>query len=243
MHYNLLFNGCSFTYGAELEGKDKDTEYQRTHRFSHLVANSFDMTYDNLSMPGNCNDRITRETIEWFEKGNTCDLAIIQFTKISRVEYVTDRGNRVINFPFHEGFHSKNKYKNTINYDDIMTAHQSYYRDVYNNNLGSYNFYKNLFILEQYFEKKSIRYSLMILGDTDIFNTDCLNYYWEAFCKTDYESITAIRGGILDLDNRDNFTKDYRKDGYHYLTGMHPSEIGHQRIADYLIDIINKKKI
>jgi hypothetical protein len=49
MHYNLLFNGCSFTYGWELGGINNDEEHQRTHRFSHLVAEHYGKTYNNIS--------------------------------------------------------------------------------------------------------------------------------------------------------------------------------------------------
>ena len=48
MHYNFLFNGCSITYGGELQGPDNDLEHQRTHRFSHLVGDHYNKTYTNI---------------------------------------------------------------------------------------------------------------------------------------------------------------------------------------------------
>ena len=90
MHYNFLFSGCSWTFGSELEGISDDQEHRRKHRYSHLIAKKYNKTYDNIAEGGSSNDRIIRKTIEWFEQGNTCDIAIIQFTLVCRIEYITE---------------------------------------------------------------------------------------------------------------------------------------------------------
>jgi hypothetical protein len=240
MHYNLLFNGCSYTNGSELQGKENNYEYRRLHRFSHLIGEKMDKTYENIALGGNSNDRIVRTTIEWFEKGNTCDLAIIQFTLISRHEFISRIAAHPVNFApniilplFWE---VEGKIENRRDYTNAKNAYEHYYKHVYNDNLGLYNFYKNLFILEHYLEKNNIPYYFIKLaGDRAWLDNPERNVYWRHCCKHTYSSIPAINGTILDLQDNSNFTIDYSKDGYPALNGKHPSELGHQRIADYII--------
>lgn len=97
MHYNLLFNGCSFTEGAELQGITNNYEYRNTHRFSHVVSDLTGLTYANISKHGSSNKRILRTTVGWFEKGNTCDHATIQWTNRSRLEIFADKDYYNIN--------------------------------------------------------------------------------------------------------------------------------------------------
>ena len=75
----ILFNGCSITWGDELEDNRKS-------RFSKLVCDELDTDEKNLSMRGASNDYIVRTTIDYCDK-NTVDIAVIQFTVESRIEY------------------------------------------------------------------------------------------------------------------------------------------------------------
>lgn len=68
MHYNLLFNGCSFTQGSELQGKENNLEYRDQHRFSQVISNKTGLSHKNIAMGGSSNDRIARTTIDWFRK-------------------------------------------------------------------------------------------------------------------------------------------------------------------------------
>jgi hypothetical protein len=234
MHYNFLFNGCSYTFGSELEGINNDLDHQRTHRFSHLVAENYNKTYDNISISGSSNDSIVRRTIEWFENGNTCDLAIIQFTLVSRLEYINPLQNKKIDIC--PGILKSSRLMN-----DDFTKHsvKSYYRDVYNITYGFYNFYKNLFILEQYFEKNNIKHYFMKIRKIKI-SVDNQIVLWKSMCRNKYTDIVSISGDIL---SRDDNTHDYcpclKDSNNEYLTGKHPSEIGHKKIAEYLIKEID----
>lgn len=241
MHYNLLFNGCSFTAGAELEGINRDKEYQRTHRFSHLVAEHFGKTYDNISKSGASNDRIARTTIEWFEKGNTCDLAIIQWSRIERLEYIHPLHNREININpgLLRTLLSDAKHRSILH--DHFTEHlvKSYYRDVYNNYYGFYVFYKNLFLLEQYFEKNNINHYFMKLRNTKT-ETEDQTTIWKNICHSKYIDIVSISGDILsEKINTEDYCLDLNDNNNPHLEGTHPSEIGHEKIANYLIKEIN----
>jgi len=256
MHYNLLFNGCSFTAGAELEGKNKDFEYRDKHRYSQVISERTGKTYDNISRSGNSNDRITRETIDWFERDNTCDLAIIQFTCITRIEFISKHEQHPTNFcpggikKWDLKWHTKNNEE----HKNAQEAHEFYYKHFYNDNIGLYNFYKNLFIIEQYFEKNNIDYIFLKFRRSrfNVFKLDqeklkmhdgkfnSLDFYWQLGCKNRYSTITPIVGKILDPNDKSNFATNYSDEGYPFLTGLHPSELGHQKIADYILKQLNK---
>lgn len=252
MHYNLLFNGCSYTQGSELQGINDDLEYRDKHRYSHIISERLGKTYDNISVGGSSNDRIVRETLHWFNAGNTCDLAIIQWSCISRVEYISPYAKHPVNF--NPAF-VITKWKGIKkDHEETKLAHEHFYMHYYNPMLGIYNFYKNLYILEQFFEKNNINY-YMIKMRTDFINisdqnhkiflndipNDFTNFYWKNLCKHDWFNIPSIRDTMFNTRDKENFTPDYRHLGYPFLVGGHPSELGHQRIADYIINKIETK--
>jgi hypothetical protein len=238
MHYNFLFNGCSFTVGGELEGPYNDIEYQRTHRFSNLVANHFGMNYENISSNGASNDWIVEKTIEWIEEGNTCDIAVIQFSvRYRTVWYDQD---------------SKIEYrispKKIINSNPRLKYVQSlYYKTFYSDILGIQNFYKNLFFLTNYFESKNIKYVFLSLKHIE---KESNSYGWARYCKK--QKIVDIVNLLGKKDNNreftivnDNYCPDLQQQypnnpRYQFLLGGHPSEIGHQKIAEYIINRIQE---
>ena len=71
----IFFNGCSHTYGEELEDP-------KTQRYSALL----ECDDVNIARVGNSNDIIVKETIEWLEN-NTCDFVIVQFTLPTRFSH------------------------------------------------------------------------------------------------------------------------------------------------------------
>lgn len=242
MHYNLLFNGCSFTEGCELEGKTKDFNHRTKHRYSHVIHERTGKTYDNIALSGVSNNRITRTTIEWFENGNTCDLAIIQFTMPQRIEFISGLTGEVslfaqVNFIPHK----PNDLFNIdipIDVDDLKKSYLEFYRHVYNLNVGLNNFYKDLFLLEQYFERNNIPCYLLKICDVHHIQKS-IDVPWTALCKNRYLNIPTINGDILTMSYEgEDYTPDYSKDDpkYKWLNGIHPSELGHQKIAEHIIN-------
>lgn len=225
MHVNLLFNGCSYTEGSELEGIQRDYEYRRLNRFSHIVSERLNKTYDNISLPGVSNDSIVRTTIDWFEQGNTCDIAIIQFTIYNRVEWYDNNGNPVKFAPQRK--------------DLKLCNNRMYYKFIDNEAVGVNNYYKNLFLLETYFELKGIKHYFLTLENRDL---NDIPSSWKDHCKN--QNIVKI------ADLIDSFWKDktyycedlfskYNKDRkFLYYIGAHPNELGHQKIAEHIIDNI-----
>jgi len=80
----ILFDGCSFTFGDELENPEKDA-------FPHLVSRmglsdgAKPRIYKSIGECGKSNDGILRTTINFCEN-NPVTLAVIQFTNFSRRE-------------------------------------------------------------------------------------------------------------------------------------------------------------
>ena len=222
-----MFNGCSYTAGTELEGIDRNFEFLKEHRYSHIISKKTNKTYINISKPASSNDRIVRETINWFETGNTCDLAIIQFSHITRYEWVADDGSYVMFLP------KEDKYTKLNN----AFARSMYYKSIYNTNFGINLFYKNLFLLEQYFKSKNINHHFIKLDYRED-SYDNSKSMWKTFCTHHFDKIDSIIGSIIPpkKDSLFFYCQPYPNLG---LRGSHPNALGHLKIADYLIEKIN----
>ena len=110
----ILFDGCSWTWGDELEDKEK-------YRFSQLLSDMTNIDHVNIAEPLKSNNSILRTTIEYCEK-NTVDIAIIQFSCTSRTEIRIPRKDNYmylsIGSALKNGFSkdlSKKYYENLIN--------------------------------------------------------------------------------------------------------------------------------
>tara|TARA_B100000609_G_C17130514_1_gene389918 strand:- start:300 stop:893 length:594 start_codon:yes stop_codon:yes gene_type:complete len=78
----ILFNGCSWTRGTELENKKEE-------RFATLVCRELKADCDMLGQGATGNHRITRTTLSKLEE-SSYDLAVIQFSHPSRTEFYRD---------------------------------------------------------------------------------------------------------------------------------------------------------
>ena len=221
MHVDLLFCGCSFTEGGELEGIEKDYEYQRLNRFSHIVSERLNKTYKNISSSGISNDTIVRTTIDWFEQGNTCDMAIIQLTRYNRIEWYDDNGNPV---KFSAWMQDVRSYSNRM-----------YYSFIDNEAVRVNNYYKNLFLLETYFELKGIKHYFLTLESHSM---NKIPSTWKDYHKNN--SITKFTDIINDPTYycEDLYSKNKNNRKFASFNGSHPNELGHQKIAQHIIDNI-----
>ena len=139
----ILFDGCSYTYGDELENPEKEAFPHLVARMG-LVGNTECREYVSLGECGKSNDGITRTTIKYCEK-NKVDIAVIQFTIYSRREIYRN---------------DKNKWKFiSCQYDDNIS--DAYYKIIQNKSDDLANFHKNKFILENYFKNNKIKYYFM----------------------------------------------------------------------------------
>lgn len=202
MHYNYFFNGCSWTYGTDLEHIERD-------RYSTLVSK--DKTHINLAFGGSSNDSIALSTIQWFEEGNTCDTAIIQWTFCNRILYWQNENKKPINFLI-----SRNIFPNKA----VEEASKLYYK-FYTNRMGAENYYKNIFLLKTYFELKKIDYRMICLTSY----TKKEPYNWE------------FNNKLISIQNDWGVSIDIPSNLY-IGNNLHPNEFGHQKIAQELKRIL-----
>ena len=237
MHYNLLFNGCSFTEGMELEGINIDYEHQRLHRFSHLVSQKTELTYANISQTGASNERILRTTAEWFEEGNTCDHAIIQWTNRGRVDYFSEKK-------------LKHRSKDLQRYYTIFPSRPSFLEGGFTND--GVTVYNNIISIQndsndQNNEDRCMYWMEHLLKDKCSFDylklkkeSEVVDEYYET--GTYYKHRTKFPITYIDHDILNESRIFYCRriegypniPGYPRLTGTHPNEVGHRRIADYI---------
>ena len=204
----ILFDGCSWTWGDELENKEKD-------RFSTLVSDHIGKNHVNISERGKSNDGILRTTIEYCEN-NIVDLAIIQFTKISRREILDSKGERYIRI-------------NVGNGDDASVM---YYKNLNTNADDVANFYKNKFFLEHFFKVKGIPYYFVCLNQKKDLLYKRNPSSWQKMSDTKpVTSLYTLFGG-----NKYDGTPYFNYP--HAERGGHPNIRGHQKIAEHILQNI-----
>tara|TARA_S200002703_G_scaffold18305_1_gene14970 strand:- start:78 stop:782 length:705 start_codon:yes stop_codon:yes gene_type:complete len=228
MHYNLLFNGCSYTWGGELEGINKDIEHRLTHRFSHLVSEKTGLTYTNISRSGSSNERILRTTAEWFEEGNTCDHAIIQWTNRNRVEYFSEK--QVKNH--HDTPRYYNIYSTIKSFNQLGKSIQESFIHIQNDSNDQNNQDRCMYWMEHLLKDKcSFDYLKLQKESKEVFKE-----YYETGTYYKHRTkfpITYINDDIL---NESRIFYCSRIEGYPNLGGGHPNALGHRRIAEYIIN-------
>jgi len=229
LHYNLLFNGCSYTTGAELEGPERDYEGRDKKVYPYKISQKTGLTYQNIATNGASFDAIVRLTIEWFEAGNTCDLAIIQLTNPHRYEWISDK-HKVVDVLMSR--------KNIMSeFDPSWGQVWEGFQMIDNDPYRKYRFYKNLFFLEQYLESKNINYSFLSLNNLREETGLVRKVPWHRLVKTNLSTVPYIQGGILESLGTGRGHGDYTPNlGTKFHAGTHPSELGHEKIADYIIN-------
>ena len=117
----LLTNGCSFTWGAELDDREL--------RFGRLLSNKIDCDLVDISKNGSSNERILRTTLDYLNEPNTNlnDLmVVIGWSGISRTEFFWGGGWANIT-------------PTMIGTDEIATYYYTHIQSVRQDNLSFYN--------------------------------------------------------------------------------------------------------
>ena len=229
MHYNLLFNGCSIMNGDELQGINDDFEYQRVNRFSHVIGELTGLTYCNISESGSCDDRILRTTMEWFEEGNTCDHAIILWSFRNRVDYFSEQVLR--------DHHTTSRYYNMYPSRKVNRKGKPILRsliEIQNDSNDQNNEDRCMYWMEQLLKDKCSFDYLKPEKESEVGD---LYYQLSPYYKHRTKfPITYIYGDILLLPKDKLFYFCKNIPGYPKLNGGHPNELGHRKIADYIIN-------
>lgn len=231
MHYNLLFNGCSFTAGAELYGVNRDFDHQYKHRFSQVISDKTGLSYCNISESGSSNNGILSRTVEWFEQGNTCDHAIIQWTSRSRFDYINEQCEY---FAIHPSLSLRTIPKQSqaitrkrIDFWKHYQHVQSFINDEYNQDMCMYWMQ---YLLK---DKCSLFYMKMKNEYSSKFNTIPKEYYE---MSTYYKYKNKIKIHYLIDDILDRSTDYCTPIPGTLIIGQHPNELGHEKIADYILE-------
>ena len=211
----MLFDGCSWTYGSELEGPDEDHDKRKKERWSNLVSDHFESDHVNLGEGGKSNDGILRTTIEYCEN-HKVDFAVIQFTKNNRREILTPRKG-------------KNKYRRVLG-SSTDEVNQYYLKHLSTDDDDVANYYKNKFLLEHYFKVNNIPYFFTMLTRKNELQIKGKPTSWQLM--SDSKPVTCLYNVLEgDLSN------------YYYRipqNGGHPNEKGHRKIADFLIKNVSE---
>jgi hypothetical protein len=103
----LLVSGCSYSAGASVthvrDGKTYEDliceKKDAGFLWPNLISEANGYELHNISLPGNSNDKIIRQTIEWLEKNGTEDtIAVIQFSSLYRHEFYNEVMKEHINY-------------------------------------------------------------------------------------------------------------------------------------------------
>jgi len=225
---NLFFCGDSFTWGEELQGTDNNHRRRERERFSGVLAKRLGKTHVNISRSGTSNDWIVKKTIEWFEQGNSCDTAIIQFSHEKRWMWYDKKGKQ---------HHMPSKYKEEESYlytsNEKEQAQHAYMKHVVSGDSVLDNYWKNMFMIRNYLKDKcniihlnlydvpwSNNFWNNLVGDIDILELKPL-------LKSEKENwCPKLNSDILDGNNNKRFS------------GVHPSAKGHQKIAENITRLI-----
>ena len=135
---HIVTNGCSFTYGAELEDPVNQA-------WPAIVAKKLNVPIVNIARPSIGNDAICRRTYEYFYedlKNDNNPLYIIGFSAVTRKEYWNEKNKR------YDGIHINKK--NQKSFSSLDYAHKDYlenydYEDFYRRNMLHRSSLRNLF--------------------------------------------------------------------------------------------------
>ena len=139
----LLTNGCSFTWGAELDDREL--------RFGALLSRKLNCNLVDISENGSSNERILRTTFDYLNNSdvNLNELiVVIGWSGISRTEYFT--GGWVKMTP------------TMIGTNEVATNYYSYMQSKQQDNL---KFYNQVLLLQLWLEKHNVKYFMFRIDD------------------------------------------------------------------------------
>tara|TARA_B100000131_G_C18105297_1_gene607527 strand:+ start:1350 stop:2138 length:789 start_codon:yes stop_codon:yes gene_type:complete len=252
MKVNLFFCGDSYTWGEELQGPEQNHARREKERFSNLVAERLGKTYVNISCSGTSNDWIVKKTIEWFEEGNTCDVAIIQFSQEKRWLWY-DKSGQTHHMPAKWMERDSYLYAN----DGKEQAQKAYMSHVaVNDQFSIDNYWKNMFMIRNYLKDKC-KVIHLNLGDAPRdrrYRKPEVRNVWYSLVGHDIEIIELKNILKLPVETRisqenrgrwkwynPNFTRDLKSEVLDNnlnkrFSGSHPSARGHKIIAEKIFE-------
>ena len=198
----ILFSGDSFCEGTELDGLEHDMDQRDRLRYSNVVKEylndlfGLEVTFDNIGYSGYSNDEITRDTVEYCEK-NEVDVAVVQFSHPQRWSYYSELNERWFSMDQYEHFygcHPEHKVIEICEWWDANVKSRTLYID---------NFYKNVFLLEQYFKTKNIPYVFLQLEEWTPKEIESCNTVWKELVE--HKHVKGVTPSQEEFCNRDYY--------------------------------------
>ena len=206
----ILTLGCSFTYGAELPGIDRETL-----AWPYVLASMLNTTVNNQVKNGASPSAVFRAAIE---DPTEYELVVIEWPDPSRLEI----WDSVTNTPINVNVSSLHNTK----------PHLSWVKDYYTNSfddLFSYKvWYSQVLALQEYYKSRNQRYLFFpIAGLKGRYHDykDDLSYLWDRIDTDKYIG--------WPMDGFVEFQGDCPK-----APGGHPLELGHKRVAERIYEHI-----
>jgi hypothetical protein len=145
----LLFtNGCSYTYGDEV-GPKKSWPWLLASKLNEATSQPFNV--ENMAHCGNCNERITRQTVEWVcnNLGRKEEIYVgIMWSVLSRFEYYDTYSNNWIQHSSHDTAENARLY---------FSKYRSEQQDVWRH-------YSQVMLLQNFLKSHGIRYYFTGMG-------------------------------------------------------------------------------
>jgi len=209
----IVFAGSSICWGDELKNPEEE-------RYSRLVCNKLQAEEINVSRCGYSNDLLLHKFLKYSTTCGKPDVAVIQWTVLSRWQMWDNTQNDW------EVLYVNTKYstKHKLQWNAVR-----YYRHVYTDQHGIENYWKNVYLAEQYCKDNDIKLIMMNM----IYKEPTVDYVspYQSLCKS--KNILSIKGDIVPRP------KYKSAEWYEYYEeGEHPTSKGHQIIADYLIRLL-----
>jgi len=245
---NLLVNGCSYSFGI-----NKTLDH---YVYSNQMAEHFDSVH-NISLAGKSNDRIVRTTLDFCKTNNMNDFyVIIQWTSPYRNELFNEKTsqwlayNTNLNTPTGKLKDTNKKYIFVdVNMEDqqaMKIIDESDYSEEfarcmdneirYMRSINDFyvDFYKNVIILQDYFEKHNIKYLFSGMAD-DSFP---IKNSYQKMIYNDLSTYTSLEKHLKDMIISNKWSKKHFAEMMQSNTVSqndgHPNEKGHKLIAQAL---------
>ena len=248
----LYFNGCSFTYGAELDRPEMSS-------WPTLFAKQVGAEFLNDAVDGGSNQRIMYNTIQ---NTNDYDCFVVAWTDYSRFTEYNPVDNFEINFNSHLNLDPESHYSDDLktNYKKYLDYGTIYYKHWYNELYSFKQWLQQILLLQSFFKEHDKKYIML--------NT--MNNHLSVWCSSRENFISKVKPlltffdylsddillaeydqihSMMSMINYSNFLEfgtwcitDYCEE-FPCGPGGHILEDGHIAIADKLINFYNKKYV
>jgi hypothetical protein len=216
-----LTNGCSFTWGAELDDREL--------RFGALLSRKLNCNLVDISENGSSNERILRTTFDYLNNSdvNLNELiVVIGWSGISRTEYFT--GGWVKMTP------------TMIGTNEVATNYYSYMQSKQQDNL---KFYNQVLLLQLWLEKHNVKYFMFRIddGQTKMMIKDGSQREVVDGFDTEYLTESQVKSINLDnfpsyIDNDYTFREFALTNGGGLKPGRHPDEKSHELFTEHIYE-------